>query len=806
MRRILGIAAVVLLAGAAAAYFFFDVNQFREPIQAQLEKTLNRKVTLGRMHLRLLPLAVAIEDVVVAENPSFGQGKSFLTAREVAVSANLMALLNRRVEVHSVRVTDPTIELIRDRQGVWNYASLGAKTQDSPSESTAISLSEIRIVNGRIGVVRDGQRAEYENIDLTLRDFAGNRPFTLDASVHFPEQLSLDVSTRATYDKAAQNLRVDSLQVKLGGLVMSGAGTVSTAAGGKLDFAVKATDASIAEAARVAALLGSAFAPDMKVVGSLDAGLKIGGSTETPEITGKLAARRLEMSRAAWKLPVRIPEISIELTPDSIKSNRFIAQCGGTKVDAAFSVANYNTPAAFLAALVSTTDASVQELLQIAGAYGMTTAAGMTGTGSLTLNARVMAKLKENSPWSYSGSGVLRDGSFGLPSLTRPVAVKSAKLRFEQESAVLDDLALSVGAANVRGSLSLRRFSAPEVKFNTTIDQIVTAELRTLMKPGGDTAAAGKPAPGMFTKVTGSGTLSIGKLVHDGITLSKVKAQCLLDRGLVRLDPLTADLFGGRHTGAISVDARGAETKIAVNSRIEQVNANELISSSTALKQLLHGKLAADANLRFVSRPGEDIARSLNGTFQMQMAEGRLSGINIVNELAKVARSFGVGQNVEPVTNIVKFTAGMNIQDGVANTNDLKMDFAGGSLAAAGQIGLADQSLKLTMLPVLSRQYSDQLGGSKVGGIMNTVLANQKGELVIPVTVGGTTAQPRFLPDAAQMAKMKAQNLLPSVLDAGRKGGLKGVLDSITGAKASDPQPQGGEPKPSLLDMFKKRK
>jgi uncharacterized protein involved in outer membrane biogenesis len=804
MRRILGYAAAVLLVAAAGFYFFFDVNQFREPIQAQLEKVLNRKVTLGRMHLRLFPLAVGIENVAIQDDPRFSGERPFVTAREVAVSAGLAALLNRRVEVHSIRILDPAIELIRPDNGQWNYSTLGSgAAPDSTAPAAPVSLSEVRIENGRIGLTREGRRTEYQNIDVRLRNFAGNRPFDLDVAMRFPERLSVDVSTRAQYDKPSSTLRIESFQTKAGGLVLNGAGTVSTVDEGKLNLTLNAEDASIAEAAKVAGQLGIAFAPDVKVTGVLDANLKIGGTTDKPEIKGTVAASRLEMSRAVWKLPVRIPEIHVELTPDAIKSNRFAAQCGATTVEAAFSVASYNRPDAFLAAMVSTTDASVQELLQIAGAYGIKTAAGMTGSGMLTVNARVMAKLKADAPWAYSGSGSLRDASFELPALTKPVGIRSAKLRFEQEDAVLDNLALSVGSTNLKGSLSVKRFSAPEVKFTAAIDQVSAAELRTLVKPGEEPASKGKP--GLFVKTTGGGTVTVSKLSYESITLANVRAECALDRGVVRLDPLSAELFGGRQTGAVTIDARGAETKVQVNSKFEQVNANELLSSSTALKQLLYGKLAADANVGFVSRPGEDIARTLNGSFQMQMNEGRLAGVNIVNELAKVAKAFGVGRNAEPLTSIVKFSAGMNIQNGVANTNDLRMDFAGGSLAAAGSIGLADQSLKLTVLPVLSKQFSDQLGGNKVAGILNTALANPKGELVIPVTVGGTASQPHFVPDAAQMAKMKAQSLLPPVIDAGKKGGLRGVLDSVTGAgKPAEGQQEPA--KPSLLDLFKKRR
>ena len=53
-------------------------------------------------------------------------------------------------------------------------------------------------------------------------------------------------------------------------------------------------------------------------------------------------------------------------------------------------------------------------------------------------------------------------------------------------------------------------------------------------------------------------------------------------------------------------------------------------------------------------------------------------------------------------------------------------------------MNLADQSLNLHVTAVLNKALSQNVGGTKVGGFMNTALANNQGELVIPVIVTGT--------------------------------------------------------------------
>ncbi len=61
-----------------------------------------------------------------------------------------------------------------------------------------------------------------------------------------------------------------------------------------------------------------------------------------------------------------------------------------------------------------------------------------------------------------------------------------------------------------------------------------------------------------------------------------------------------------------------------------------------------------------------------------------------------------------------------------------------------------------------AKALSQQVGGSQVGGFMNTALANGQNELVLPIILTGTFQHPQVAPDVQQIAQMKLQNLLPT--------------------------------------------
>jgi hypothetical protein len=101
------------------------------------------------------------------------------------------------------------------------------------------------------------------------------------------------------------------------------------------------------------------------------------------------------------------------------------------------------------------------------------------------------------------------------------------------------------------------------------------------------------------------------------------------------------------------------------------------------------------------------------------------------------------------------------------------------------------------------------VGGTGVGGFLNTALANNQGELVLPVLVTGTTAHPVFAPDVQAIAKMKLNHLLPtsgdpSKLTNGLAGSvLNGLLDQKTGQQKNQNQQN---PLNSLFQQLGKKK
>jgi hypothetical protein len=109
-------------------------------------------------------------------------------------------------------------------------------------------------------------------------------------------------------------------------------------------------------------------------------------------------------------------------------------------------------------------------------------------------------------------------------------------------------------------------------------------------------------------------------------------------------------------------------------------------------------------------------------------------------------------------------------------------------MAATGTVNLVSQGLNMHVTAVLNKSFSQSVGGTGVGGYLQTALANKNGELVFPVIITGTMNHPLVAPDVQQIAKMRMNNLLPTA--GGLLSGKGGNLGSMVGGALGGQQAQ----------------
>src|SRR5581483_10976894 len=497
---------VLIVIAALIIPSFLDVNQYRGKIQAELQQRLGRQVSLGTMHLRLLPLSFRVDNVTIGEDPRFQSGRPFAQADELDVTAKLLPLLHKDVQISSLDLKRPHIELIRSANGTWNFSSLGhpaagsaappatpqagtkrpgsappqpsitkPETQ-SKSQQQQFELGTLQISDGQIALTdqqKHQSRAVYDHVDLTLKNFAPDKAFSVDMAAHLPgkgtqllrlkadagpidqqnmmntpldgsvnmQQVSISAiqeflntqalaqmeatisgdmkvkneggklsskgdlklqdtvirGTNVGYPITADYDMTDDLtndvihlakgNVQLGSTPLDVTGDVNTRpTPAQLNLNLKASNVSISDAARLASAMGVAFAPGMTINGKLNADVHAQGAASQPALNGNLSIRDLTAQGKDLPAPVNVKNLELALTPQQIRSNPFTANAGSTNLAIQFALAQYTSPSPTVDATVRTSGAKIDELINMAKAYGVSAVEGMSGSGMLNLD------------------------------------------------------------------------------------------------------------------------------------------------------------------------------------------------------------------------------------------------------------------------------------------------------------------------------------------------------------------------------------------------------------------------------------
>jgi AsmA protein len=717
---ILIILGVIILAVAVFAATF-DVNRYRGLIQSQLESHLGRKVSLGEMHLGLLPLRIQVNNLRIADDPRFGSAKPFVDASQLDVAVQLLPLLHKSVEIDSLRLQRPSVELIKNAQGVWNFSTLGANPQapsqggnpprqpnpappasqgksgskPASAENQQFSLGSLVITDGQIAITdleNRKPRTVYDHINLTLTDFAPGKPFSVDAAVHFPGQ-------------GAQEIR---LQGKGGPIAPDN--PAATPFKGNLDLK-EVGISQFQKFLQTPALAGTD--------GVLSGHSNIVSDSGTVSATGQMNVQNPRLHGIDVGYPITADyNVSDNLTTDLLSINHTTLRLGQTPLLINGTVNSKPSPAQ-LDLNLKANNISIAEVARMASAAGVALSPGTTVNGQIS--ADIQARGPADKP-ALNGTVNGRDIQASGKDIPQPVQVPAVNLALTPTEVRSDNFNVVSGGTTVNTQFSLRQYTSKTPLIDATL-KAPQAQLPAILAMAKAYGASG------LEKLSGQGTLAL-------------------------------DMHASGPLQAITSD---------------------------------------------------QILRALNGNINLNFNNMRYSGADISHQLASIGRFLNASSTLQKdqgFTNILKMTGNVLVRNGIAQTNNLQALLDIGNVGITGTANLVSQALNLDATAVLSKAFSQQVGGTGIGGYMNTALANNQGEIVIPATVTGTFQHPVFAPNVQKLAQMRLKGLVPN--SDNPLGGAAGILGGFLGQKGGNQANQPGQQQPGavqqLLDIFGNKK
>jgi uncharacterized protein involved in outer membrane biogenesis len=690
MRKIaivIGIVLVVMVLAVGIFVATFNPNDYRGTIQTKLEQQLDRQVALGNMELGLFPLRFRVYNLSIADDPKFGT-RAFVQTQELSVSVKLLPLLSKSVQIDSLALERPSVELVKNAQGIWNFASIGQKTPATPSSSSSqqFSLGELAINDGLVAItdLQDRKpRTVYDHINLKLTDFAPDSPFNLDASVHLPGAGSQEVSLKGK------------------GGPLSHANPAATPFKGTLDL----------KGVEIAGLQKFLQSPALVNTDGV-----LSGHTDIASESGKLSAKgQMDLEKPRLHgidvgYPINMDyDVSDELPNDLLTINKGAIKLGPTPLSVSGTMNSKPTPAQLNLDLKAN-NVSVAEIARLAAAAGIAFAPGTTVNGQIS--ADIKAQGSADKP-ALNGTLAGRDIQVSGKEIAKPVAVKAVNIALSPTEIHSDSFNVTSGGTSAAVQFSVKDYTSNSSQVDATLraPQAALPDVLAMAKAYGVTS---------LDKMSGAGNL------------------------------------------AVDMHAAGP---------VQSMSSDQLV-------------------------------KALNGTINVNFNNVRYAGVDISHQLLSMIGSGQTGKD-QGFTNIQKMTGTILVKSGIAQTNNLQATLDIGNVGATGTANLATQILNMQLTAVLSKAFTQQLGGAAGGNYMSAALANSQGELVIPAIVGGTFQNPKIMPDVQKMAQMKLKGLMPTADNP--LGAASSILGGVTGQKGQQPGQQQNQVN-QIMGLFGNKK
>ena len=371
----------------------------------------------------------------------------------------------------------------------------------------------------------------------------------------------------------------------------------------------------------------------------------------------------------------------------------------------------------------------------------------LSATGSLNLAPLVLREIEPRL-------------GFSLPKTRDPKALSqlSATTDFAYDSSALalTHLQLHLDDTQIQGNLKLLAGDTQALQFNLAVDQINLdryrpPEVAAVAPQSASPGPAAQPGKNFDTM----GTLTIKSAQFARLDLSDVRVTVADKDKVMHLSPIEAQVDGGRSSGDITLDRRGATT-LSVDEQLTGIDMARLLAN-TAGKGRLSGK--ATLNLKATARgAGVDaMLKTLTGHLDVNLADGALEGIDVGYELslaqALIDKSTAPARASTGRTPFQAFKLSSQITNGIAETHDLTIASQAIKVAGQGSANLATKGIDFKLLA--------------------SVVTAPARNTDIPLKVTGTYANPTVRPDIEGLAKDQLKQKLQDVL---KKNGLQGLF------------------------------
>lgn len=775
-------AGLVLVVGLLVlAKVLISPERVRETLLPLAEKALQRPVQLDSVEVKWLS-GITLNNLVVQEREG---DERFVAARSVQLRYQLLPLLSGRVVVDEIRLVGPTIRVVRQADGHYNFSDLLADKADGAETATpdpdASGKRPLDLLVSKIAI-EDGTLDFYDA--------------TLDASAPYRYQITSltveasDISLTAPFPL--------ELQASLNAAPLIFMGQVDLAqqtGGGKLTL-------NGLDVARLSPYFRDKLPGELEsLLISLD--LDLTGGVKGGQSKGRVTLDKLSLNLDALPdAPLRNVKMvldyavtadleqglvnlsSLRLNYNDVLFPELAGNLTDLKAQPTFDGA-LTVPAAELKPLLAALPAGlVQSVL------------------ALNPSGRVGAKVHLAGPLS-AGKGLVQNGEVELSEVQVEIGgltpVVTGGLQLKGDTLTAKDLQLRAGENSASIDFLAKNLFGKPISLSSQI-RSERFLLDPLLKTGaGAGAAAGAAADepsssseaqaggelGPFDlPLSAEGTVRIAQTIYKGLALENFQLDYRLEKNILTISKMTGRAAGGGFAQTARIDlgkpGLGYDSQVS----IQALQAEPFLKAfAPNLAGKVFGALSLETTISGAGTQADALKRNLSAKGNLLLDQGRLTGPGLVAELASFLNLPEL-QDINFRQGKGSFTVSQGkIQlKGDLESNDLRM-------APKGTVGLdgsLDVSLDARLAPALTAKLDRK-------GNVSQFLTDREGWAQLPLQVTGTASAPKFAFDASAIKGQLKERAVEQV----QKKLQEKVFDKLLPTKEAAP----GEPAPAKQQL-----
>lgn len=280
--------------------------------------------------------------------------------------------------------------------------------------------------------------------------------------------------------------------------------------------------------------------------------------------------------------------------------------------------------------------------------------------------------------------------------------------------------------------------------------------------------------------VINTANLPIALPLNKPVDITALKITAEVKGQEAKLNNLSFQLFKGQVKGEGTLIAGSDAPPFNSTMTIQGLQLGPALDAVAATQVTISGTAGADLTLQGRGFSMPDLTKSLEGTSHLAVKDGRLEGVNLLQEAVSILKVAGISLDNAKATAFSTIETDLAIKQGIITVQHLLMDSHDFQATGGGTIGL-DQTLNLTMNLNLSQDLSQKIAGASPVA----KLAMKEGRVSLPLIITGTVNIPSYGLDSKALTGKVQEQVKEKVKEA--------IGDLLKGSTKPDDLKQKGQ-------------